>query len=132
MQQCPPCISSIRIHWSTRNKLVFDMTSTKATAPFMEVHAWRSMATLLGNTLQITAYWSILFSLPDMQGIISTFFYTCKNVQKTSAAFLYINMCDFASCEFQLVSNCRMYFPKCQFKKKKNTKMVLCVSSMFV
>lgn len=35
------------------------------------------------------------------------------------AAFLYSNMCDFASCEFQSVSNCQMYFPKFQFKKYK-------------
>lgn len=62
--QCPPCISSIRIHWSTKKQqLVFDITSTKATAPFLDVHAWRkhvnaSWEHIANNCLQINPVFS--------------------------------------------------------------------------
>lgn len=78
-----------------KNKCIYDVDA-QAQGPLLHVKdppPLRTQTMPVGNTSQITADWSILFSSPDERGSFLPFS-TCKNVQKMGATILYSNMCD--------------------------------------
>lgn len=122
--QCSPCITSIRIHWSTRNQLVFEMTSTRATAPYgpapMERHVHISWKHIANNCRLINPVFSRRYA-----GVISNFF-ICVKMAKRWLQHSFIATCVTCFLWFSVSVKLSNVFSKIPLKKKKCTDDYLC------